>query len=206
MKAEDVLKPYHNKHLEITVQGDDYLLCGSRVLIPNKHCDHILAELHRDHPGCSRIKSFALSYVWWPEMDKDLEQLAKACLSCQRHKHAPPPATLHPWTWPPKPWQSIHVVFAGPFLGTSFLVVVGAHSKWPEVFEIPSTTSAKTIATLRHLFSMCGLPEQLVSDNGPQLEFAMFLKKNGADTYEMRRITTPQTRPRNGLFRPLSRQ
>ena len=115
-------------------------------------------------------------------MDKDIEGLAKACMSCQAHKHTPPPATLHPWTWPPKPWRRIHVDFAGPFLGTSFLVVVDAHSKWPEVFEMTSTSTTKTIATLRHLFAAYGLPEQVVSDNGPQFiseEFATFLKKNG---------------------------
>ena len=40
---------------------------------------------------------------------------------------------------------------------------------------------AKTIATLRHLFATYGLPEQVVSDNGPQFtseEFRQFLKSN----------------------------
>ena len=119
--TDESLKPYHSKHQEITVEGD-CLLWGSRVVIPSKHRDHILTELHRDHPGCSRMNSFARSYVWWPDMDKDIEGLAKACMSCQAHKHTPPPATLHPCTWPPKPWRRIHVDFAGPFLGTSFLV------------------------------------------------------------------------------------
>ena len=72
--------------------------------------------------------------------------------------------------------------FAGPFLGKSFFVLVDAHSKWPEVFEMAETTTAKTIAVLRHLFASYGLPEQLVSDNGPQFvsaDFAQFLKANG---------------------------
>ena len=67
-------------------------------------------------------------------------------------------------------------------LGKSFLVVVDAHSKWPEVFEMSSTTALKTIATLRHLFATYGLPEQLVSDSGPQFtseEFQTFMKQNG---------------------------
>ena len=57
-----------------------------------------------------------------------------------------------------------------------------AHSKWPEVFEMPNTSSSKTISVLRQLFSSHGLPHQLVSDNGPQFtssEFALFLKANG---------------------------
>ena len=46
---------------------------------------------------------------------------------------------LHPWLWPAKPWQSIHVDFAGPFMGKMFLIVVDAHSKWPEVIDYKYT-------------------------------------------------------------------
>ena len=45
-----------------------------------------------------------------------------------------------------------------------------------------NTTSAATIRELRKIFARFGLPEQLVSDNGPQFvsaEFSQFLKNNG---------------------------
>ena len=44
------------------------------------------------------------------------------------------------------------------------------------------TTTSKTVEALRTVFARNGLPEQLVSDNGPQFtseEFQLFLKKNG---------------------------
>ena len=44
------------------------------------------------------------------------------------------------------------------------------------------TTASQTIARLRSLFASFGLPEQLVTDNGPQFvseEFSHFLKSNG---------------------------
>ena len=56
--------------------------------------------------------------------------------------------------------------FAGPFLGHMFFFVMDAHSKWPEVVIMSSTTSQKTIEVLRSMFARHGLPEQLVSDNG----------------------------------------
>ena len=40
---------------------------------------------------------------------------------------------VHFWEWPATPWQRIHVDFAGPFVGRMFLIIVDAHSKWPEV-------------------------------------------------------------------------
>ena len=44
----------------------------------------------------------------------------------------------------------MHLDFAGPFQGMSFLVAVDADSKWPEVFPLVSTTASKTIEVLHH--------------------------------------------------------
>ena len=48
------------------------------------------------------------------------------------------------------------------------LVVIDAHSKWPEVFVMEETTAEETISTLHSLLARLGLPDQIVSDNGPQ--------------------------------------
>eukprot|EP00731_Ephydatia_muelleri_P026680 Em0018g780a len=97
-------------------------------------------------------------------------------------KQSIPLAPMQPWTWPERPWQRVHVDFAGPFLGKMFFLLMDAHSKWPEVYEMTSTTAQKTVDILRHIFAAYGLPEQLVSDNGPQFvakEFEDFMLKNG---------------------------
>ena len=57
-----------------------------------------------------------------------------------------------------------------------------AHSKWPEVIQMSSTTSQNTIKALQALFARYGLPEQIVSDNGAQFtsqEFSDFVQANG---------------------------
>ena len=116
------------------------------------------------------------------KLDKDIEQLVKSCSHCQAVRNLPPMAPLHPWIWPAEPWKRIHIDFAGPFYGRSFLVVVDSYSKWPEIFQMKSTTTAATVLQLRKLFSAYGLPEQLVSNNGPQFssaKFTEFLTKNG---------------------------
>ena len=88
----------------------------------------------------------------------------------------------NPWIWPTRPWQRIHLDFAGPFNGEMFLLVVDAKSKWIEVFPMSSTTASATILALRFLFATHGLPEVIVSDNGLQFvsqEMKDFLKSNG---------------------------
>lgn len=45
------------------------------------------------------------------------------------------------------------------------MVVIDAHSKWPEVFVMEGTTAEETFNTL---FARLELPDQIVSDSGPQ--------------------------------------
>ena len=93
----------------------------------------------------------------------------------------PPLTPLHPWQWPEKPWQRLHIDYAGPFMGSMFLIAVDAHSKWAEVIPASSTTSTATINILNSMFARFGLPEQVVSDNGPQFasdEFKAFMNGN----------------------------
>ena len=115
-------------------------------------------------------------------MDHDVETCVKACQACQEVQYFPAKAPLHPWEWPQKPWQRVNADFAGPFLGSYFLLLVDAHSKWPEIIPMSTTTANRTISEMRKVFSSYGCPEQLVSDNGPQFcstEFGTFLKMNG---------------------------
>ena len=180
-QRSEALSPYANKQHELSIENDT-LLWGLRVMIPAKLRQEILQELHHNHPGISRMKSLARGHVWWPSIDKDIEDCVHGCTACQEVKTTVPLAPLHPWVWPGRPWQRVHVDFAGPINGKMFILLVDAHSKWPEVFEMPNTTSQKTIEILRQVFSAYGLPEQLVSDNGPQFisrEFAEFMAKNG---------------------------
>ena len=175
------LVPYKNKQDELTIhQG--CLLWGTRVVVPSSLRNEVLAELHETHPGMTRMKGLSRSYVWWPKIDSDIEKTVSTCLVCQKIRSEPVQAPVHPWTFPSKPWSRIHIDFAGPISGTTYLVVVDAYSKFPEVVKMTSTTSTATVNALRDIFSRYGLPEIMVSDNGPQFiasEFQQFCRKNG---------------------------
>ena len=63
-----------------------------------------------------------------------------------------------------------------------FLIVVDAHSKWMGVKPVSSATSTATVEHLRSMFSIHGLPEMLITDNGSvftSAEFKEFLNRNG---------------------------
>ena len=57
-----------------------------------------------------------------------------------------------------------------------------AHSKWIEAEVVSSPTTQNAIHSLRKVFASHGLPEVLVSDNGPAFtskEFQTFVQRNG---------------------------
>ena len=114
-------------------------------------------------------------------MNQSIKNMVKACTPCQQSRPSPAPAPLHPWEWPSTPWSRLHIDFAGSFLGHMYLVLVDAHSKWIEVHIMQSITASKTIEVLRSIFATHGLPQKIVTDNGPTFtsdEFSQFLSGN----------------------------
>ena len=72
--------------------------------------------------------------------------------------------------------------FADPIQRHMLLVIIDAHSKWMEVYVMTSSSAKATIENLQITFAQLGLPNTVVSDNGPCFaseEFKQFLKSNG---------------------------
>ena len=180
-EVEPDLQPYSNRRLELSVE-EGCLLWGSRVVIPPQKRAHVLEQLHQCHPGTNRMKALARSYFWWPKLDMDIENLVKACGSCQLSQKTPCKAPIHPWEWSTSTWTRLHIDYAWPYHGQMFLIVVDSFSKWLEVIPTANSTSTTTINKLRHLFSIHGLPQIIVSDNGTCFtsdEFRQFMENNG---------------------------
>ena len=75
------LKSFYSRR-ELTIEGN-CLLWWVRVVVPIKLRQKVLNDLHHDHVGMIRMKAIAQSYMWWPGMDSEIENLAKSCvLSC----------------------------------------------------------------------------------------------------------------------------
>ncbi|XP_063970819.1 uncharacterized protein K02A2.6-like [Lytechinus pictus] len=192
------LKAFAQKKEELSIE-DDIILWGHRVVIPdNKQMrQRILDELHGTHPGIVKMKALARSFVWWPGIDKMLEEKVKTCTTCQEHQRSPPPAPIHPWEFPERPWSRIHIDYAY-IDNQNVLIVVDAYTKWIEAIRVAHATAAATVTAMRRLFATYGIPETVVSDNGTQFvseDFSNFLFNNNVEHVQ----TAPKHPSSNGL-------
>ena len=154
---------------------------GDRLVIPKNLTNSILKILHGGHPGIVKMKALSRNYVWWPGIDQEIEQTVKKCRPCQETRPDKKRMPVHEWDQAPGPFSRIHIDHMGPFRGKLYLVVVDAYSKWMDVQQVPSTSSAPAIRILRRLFAYFGVPDAIVSDNGRgfvSAEFTQFCKSN----------------------------
>ncbi|XP_026546053.1 uncharacterized protein K02A2.6-like, partial [Notechis scutatus] len=178
---DESFRIFRNRQTELSLQKG-CLLWGDRVVIPEKLQGKVLKLLHEGHPGIVRTKALARSYAWWPGMDKEIEAWVARCSRCQEARPNPPAAPILEWETPRGPWSRIHIDFAGPTRGNTFLITVDAYSNWLEVSNMKTTTTEAVTKVLNKLFATHGLPDVIVSDNGPQftsLEFEKFLAERG---------------------------
>lgn len=139
------------------------------------------------------MKAVARSHVWWPALDEDIVAAVEACGTCQENQRAPRPLPVRPWPFPERPWSRLHVDFAGPLRNTYLFIAVDAFSKWIEEFPVKTPSASATVECLRRMFAIQGLPDVVVSDNGPAFvseEFKAFLRRNG-----VRQVLVPPYHP-----------
>ena len=67
------------------------LMYGERVVIPAVLTKKMLKDFHTGHPVMSRMKALMRSYVYWPGMNKDIENRVKSSkklrIGCKSTSH-----------------------------------------------------------------------------------------------------------------------
>ncbi len=191
-----VLTPFWNYREELGVH-DGLLLKGIRIVVPNSMKPRILAQLHAAHQGIEKTKLLARSSIFWVGMSKEIEDMVKKCDTCQRHQPAQQREPLLPHEVAPRPW---HTIAADLFHweDKTFLLVGDTLSRFPIVRKLTTLSSNAVIIHLRGIFDEYGLPERLISDNGPQFaakEFGDF-----ANSYGFEHVTSSPHYPQSNGF------
>ena len=146
---------------------DGLILKGHRLVIPSNLRSDIITKLHLGHMGVEKTLSRARDIVFWPKMSSQITDLILNCDICLDHRDSNAKEPLVPHEIPSYPWQVV-----GTDLFTlddkDYVVVVDYFSRYFEVARLPSTLSSTVIRCLKEFFSRHGIPEKIISDNGPQ--------------------------------------
>ncbi|CAI2348977.1 unnamed protein product [Caenorhabditis sp. 36 PRJEB53466] len=173
LEKEPALQQFSRRRQQLSIV-EGCLMMAHRVVVPERLRQRVLGALHKAHPGIVRMKALARSFVFWPGIDKDIEQIVQSCDNCAAAAKNPIKNVLYSWPKSSAPWTRVHADYAGPIDGIYYLVVVDSFSKWPEVMATKSITSTATIMPFGRIFAQFGNPETLVTDNGTQFSAQLF--------------------------------
>ena len=155
---------------------------GGRIVMPESLWNRTVLLAHEGHQGVTRTKSGLREKVWWPGMDKQVEDFVRSCYPCQHVGPRGKPEPLRPSELPEAPWQEIGIDLLEINSTSHLLVVVDYFSGWIEAIFLHKTDAAHVIKSLEAIFRTHGLPNIVRSDNGPPFssrEFKGFLEYLG---------------------------
>ena len=170
---------------------DNLLLGGSRIVIPASLRGEILSTLHTSHQGNVKCRERARQSVWWPRLSTQVEEMVQNCPTCAKHhfNHAEP---LIPTSLPDLPWQKVATDLYVRKEHT-YILIVDYYLRYIETALLRDTTSEGVIQQLKSIFARHGIPEQVISDNGPQFSSRAF--STFAKTYGFMHITSSPNFP-----------
>ena len=164
----------HQSHLTIEA---GIILYDGRLLIPSSLRQTILDRIHSGHQGITKCRMRARQSVWWPGINREIEDLVKNCKMCIKTLNNPP-EPLIPTPTPQFPWQKIATDLFE-YKKKQYILIVDYYSRFTEVAELHRTTSSDVIIELKRIFSLFGILQCIISDSGPQYSSDEFKRFTG---------------------------
>ncbi|KAK3559672.1 hypothetical protein QTP86_013919, partial [Hemibagrus guttatus] len=126
------------------------------------------------HPGIRRSTQLVRNWFWWLSLGSDVEEYVRSCPTCAQARTSCllPEGLLEPLPVPRRPWSHLLVDFLTnlPDSGGFTTVMVDHFSKGCKLIPLKGLPTAmqSAEAMFNHVFCNFGLPEDIVSDQGPQ--------------------------------------
>lgn len=130
-------------------------------------------------------------------MNKQVETRVKTCQTCQKLLPSKSPQPINPPSLSTRPWQKVgaNLFHNG---AKDYLITTDYYSLWPEVYLLKQTLSKNIIEAMQDMFACHGIPEEIMSNNGPQFisnDFNKFSKE-----WQFNHVTSSPRFPQsNGL-------
>ncbi|XP_052792104.1 uncharacterized protein K02A2.6-like [Mya arenaria] len=186
----DTLARVKNELTVVTFKNGEVLLHRNRIVLPKQLQQKAISIAHEGHPGIVRTKQLLREKVYFPKMDKMVEDLCNSCIPCLAATDKNSREPLQMTEMPKQAWDSVSMDFCGPFPdGKYLLVLIDDFSRFPIVEIITSLNAKSVIEKLDKIFSEYGIPEILRTDNGPPMNSADFQNFSKQFGFKHRKIT-----------------
>ena len=162
----------------IQINGQEYYKEGTnlRKVIKNEvHKNKLLLEAHQvGHEFFLKTYDPLRRDYYWENMTKDVNLMVKTCPRCQLFRPGPFPKKSENYATPAEaPFVRVGLDLIGPLYVTNnnnqyIVVLIDYFTGWVEVEPLKRIESKDIIKFLSTVFSRHGIPELLITDNGPQ--------------------------------------
>ena len=188
------VRPYWSVRERLTIDNG-YILCGCRLVIPRPMRKSVLLTLHDSHQGIERTKRRARLVVYWPGVDREIENTVRACASCTENHPSLPKETMRSHAEPERIFQHMASdLFSHG--GRNFLVITDIKSGWPSTYNLGRQIGAKDIVNaLRQTFTDTAVPTVLYTDGGPQ--YTANITKEFLQQWGVRHVTSSPHYPQS---------
>ena len=136
--------------------------------------EEMLQKIHKAHQGIDSSIIRARESLFWPGMQAAIKEKCLSCGLCARYVSERPQEPMKSHTIPIRPWSKISADLFQ-LDENNYPVMVDHYNDYIELDSLSGNTSANTVirAMKRH-FARHGIPDELVTDNGPQFESHKF--------------------------------
>uniref|UniRef100_A0A672HNR1 Gypsy retrotransposon integrase-like protein 1 n=1 Tax=Salarias fasciatus TaxID=181472 RepID=A0A672HNR1_SALFA len=171
------ISPYFSFQGELSHQ-DGLVFRGERAVIPDALRTDITVRLHSSHLGVEGCLRRARECVYWLGMNDQIKKYIAKCDICRSMDMKQQKETLISHEVPSRPWAKVGTdLFV--FDNKDYLITVDYFSNFWEIDYLADTKSTTVIKKLKSHFARQGIPDTVISDNGPQYasqEFQKFSK------------------------------
>jgi len=130
-------------------------------------------RIHSSHIGLNGCLRRARECMYWPGMTGELKEYISQCKTCSKYEAKQPRESLMSHEIAERPWEKIG---ADLYIidGKDYLIIVDYFSNFWEIDHLPDTKAGTVIKKLKCNFARQGIPDIVISDNGPQFACEKF--------------------------------
>ncbi|PIK34808.1 hypothetical protein BSL78_28364 [Apostichopus japonicus] len=136
-----------------------------------------------------RTKQLIREKVWFPGIDKRVEEKISQCIPCQATSSSTTREPIQMSALPTHPWKEVSIDFSDLPTGEHLLVIIDDYSRFPVVEILTSTSSKAVIPHLDRIFALFGIPQVVRTDNGPPFKSEYFMRIAPYSGFRHRTIT-----------------